>query len=133
MNSNNILPLETKEHYKMYKSGKKWMVTGIVTSALFSVAVLGNTSASADTVSSAQSNGGTVTTQMKTITSSKTVVSTPAPAKAVSTVASSSQSQVASVNSSAKQTAVKASSQSSASVSTPVTRSAQPMNLAEKK
>ena len=129
MNSNNILPLETKEHYKMYKSGKKWMVAGIVTSALFSVAILGNTNASADTVSSTQSNGGTVTTQMKSATSSKTVVSTPEPAKAVSTVAQSSQNKVASVNSSAKQTAVKA---SSATVSTPVTRSAQPMNLAEK-
>ena len=129
MNSNNILPLETKEHYKMYKSGKKWMVAGIVTSALFSVAILGNANASADTVSSTQSSGGTVTTQMKSATSSKTVVSTPEPAKAVSTVAQSSQSKVASVNSSAKQTAVKA---SSATVSTPVTRSAQPMNLAEK-
>ncbi|TLQ04069.1 BspA family leucine-rich repeat surface protein [Pediococcus stilesii] len=93
--------METKKRFKMYKSGKKWLVAGIIAGGMATVGTVGN--AHADevktdaTVQTEQvSSAAQPTSEAASTSSSATVASSVASSSAVSSAASSSASSVAS-------------------------------------
>lgn len=93
--------METKKRFKMYKSGKKWLVAGIIAGGMATVGTVGN--AHADevktdaTVQTEQvSSAAQPTSEAASTSSSATAASSVASSSAVSSAASSSASSVAS-------------------------------------
>ena len=58
--------MDTKKHYKMYKSGKKWCYAAIATASIALGMMASNATAQADTTSTTQDSAVTTTTDSAT-------------------------------------------------------------------
>ena len=116
--------METRKRFKMYKSGKKWLVAGIIAGGMATVGTVGNAHADEVTVQTEQvSSAAQPTSEAASTSSSATAASSVASSSAVSSVASSSASSVASsAVSEASSSAASAAASSTKDVETAATK-----------
>lgn len=120
--------METKKRFKMYKSGKKWLVAGIIAGGMATVGTVGNAHADevkidAPVQTEQVSSAAQPASEAASTSSSATAASSVASSSAVSSAASSSASSVAS----------SAVSEASSSAASAASSSAKDVNIASVK